>query len=73
MTETVAEILDAYRAGAVTPADMVARCYARIRAHNDPAMFIALRDEKDVTEEAQALEGSFLTFVRDSIGIVLVA
>ncbi len=56
MTETVAEILDAYRAGAAKPADMVARCYARIRAHGDPAMFIALRDEKDVTQEAQALE-----------------
>ena len=48
MTETVAEILDAYRARAAKPADMVARCYARIRAHGDPAIFIALRDEKDV-------------------------
>lgn len=56
LTETVAEILDAYRAGAVKPADMVARCYARIRAHGDPAMFIALRDEADVTREARALD-----------------
>ncbi len=56
MTETVAEFLDAYRAGAAKPADMVARCYARIRAHDDPAMFIALRDEGDVTREAQALD-----------------
>jgi allophanate hydrolase len=55
MTETVAEILTAYRAGAATPADMVARSYARIRAHNDPAIFIALRDEADVVAEAQAL------------------
>jgi allophanate hydrolase len=56
VTETVAEILDAYRAGAAKPAVMVARCYARIRAHDDPAMFIALRDEKDVTQEAKTLE-----------------
>jgi allophanate hydrolase len=55
VTETVAEILDAYRNGAATPADIVARSYARIRAHNDPAMFITLREEKDVLAEAQAL------------------
>jgi allophanate hydrolase len=55
VTETVAEILDAYRAGAAKPADIVARSYARIRAHNDPAIFITLRDEKDVASEAQAL------------------
>jgi Asp-tRNA(Asn)/Glu-tRNA(Gln) amidotransferase A subunit family amidase len=55
MTETVAEILVAYRSGAATPADMVARSYARIRAHNDPAIFIALRQEADVVAEAQAL------------------
>jgi allophanate hydrolase len=56
VTETVVEILNAYRAGATKPADMVARSYARLRAHDDPAMFIALRDEKDVTLEAEALE-----------------
>ncbi len=55
MTETVAEILDAYRTGAATPADIVARSFARIRAHNDPAMFITLRDEEDVAAEAKAL------------------
>ena len=55
MTETVAEILAAYRTGTVSPADIVARAYARIRAHNDPAIFIALREEKDVLAEAQAL------------------
>jgi allophanate hydrolase len=55
VTETVAEILDAYRSGAATPADIVARSYARIRAHDDPAMFITLREEKDVLAEAQAL------------------
>ena len=55
MTETVAEILNAYRAGTITPADIVARSYARIRGHADPAMFITLRDEADVTAEARAL------------------
>ena len=55
MPETVAEILDAYRTGDVTPADIVARSFARLRAHNDPALFISLREEKDVIAEAQAL------------------
>lgn len=56
MTETVAEILDAYRSGSIKPDDMVARSFARIRAHNDPAIFIALRDEAEVRAEARALE-----------------
>jgi len=43
VTETVAEILDAYRGGAVKPEDIVARSFARIRAHYDPAIFISLR------------------------------
>jgi allophanate hydrolase len=56
VTETVAEILDAYRSGSIKPDDMVARSFARIRAHNDPAIFIALRDEAEVRAEARALE-----------------
>jgi allophanate hydrolase len=55
VTETVAEMLAAYRSGAVTPADIVARSYARIRALNDPAIFITLREEEDVASDAQAL------------------
>src|SRR5580658_8256377 len=55
MTETVAEILDAYRRGALKPEDVVARSFARIRRHGDPAIFIALRDEADVVAEAKAL------------------
>src|SRR5579862_8132631 len=39
----------------MTPADIVARSFARIRAHDDPAMFIALREEKDVVADAYAL------------------
>ena len=55
MTETVAEILDAYRRDAVQPEDIVARSFERIRAHDDPAIFIALREEADVVAEAHAL------------------
>jgi allophanate hydrolase len=55
VTETVAEILDAYRRGAVQPGDIVARSFERIRAHDDPAIFIALREEADVVAEARAL------------------
>jgi allophanate hydrolase len=53
--ETLADILAAHRAGAMTPADTVTRCHARIRAHADPAIFITLRGEQDVLAEASAL------------------
>ena len=56
MAETVAEILQAYRGGAFRPDDIVARSYARIRAHDDPAIFIALREEAEVLAEARALQ-----------------
>src|SRR5271169_1895028 len=55
MTETVAEILDAYRRGALKPQDVVARSFARISRHGDPAIFIALREEAEVVAEAKAL------------------
>ena len=55
MTETVAAIVAAHRAGTRSPAQTVARSFARIREHNDPAIFISLRDEKEVLTEAQAL------------------
>src|ERR1700726_2270637 len=55
MTETVGEILNAYRRGALKPEDVVARSFARIRRHDDPAIFIALRGEADVVAEAKAL------------------
>lgn len=55
MTETVAAIVAAHRAGTLTPAQTVARTYQRIRDHNDPAIFISLRDEKDAIAEAEAL------------------
>ncbi|MGJ5022922.1 allophanate hydrolase [Bradyrhizobium oligotrophicum] len=55
MTETIAEIVAAHRAGLTKPSDTIARCYARIRAHNDPAIFISLRGEKDALAEAEAV------------------
>jgi allophanate hydrolase len=53
--ETVAAIVEAHRSGAGSPEATVARTYARIRAHGDPAIFITLRDEGDALAEAAAL------------------
>lgn len=55
MAETIASIVEAHRKHAATPADTIARCYARIRAHNDPALFITLRREDEAVAEAEAL------------------
>jgi allophanate hydrolase len=55
VTETVAEIVAAHRAGALSPAETVARSFQRIRDYNDPAVFISLRDEADAITEAEAL------------------
>jgi allophanate hydrolase len=55
MGETVAAIVEAHRSGAASPEATVARAYARIRAHDDPAIFIALREEADALAEAKGL------------------
>jgi allophanate hydrolase len=55
VTETIAAIVAAHRAGPVSPAQTIARTYQRIRDHNDSAIFISLRDEKDAVAEAEAL------------------
>ena len=55
MPETVAAIVAAHRDGSASPAETVARSYRRIREHNDPAIFITLRDEKDAIAEAESL------------------
>jgi allophanate hydrolase len=55
VTETVAAIVAAHRAGQVRPEQTVARSFARIRDHNDPAIFLTLRDEKQALAEAEAL------------------
>jgi len=53
--ETIAAIVEAHRSGASSPEATVARTYARIRAHGDPAIFITLRAEADALAEAAAL------------------
>jgi allophanate hydrolase len=65
VTETVAAIVAAHRAGTLSPAQTVARTYQRIRYHNDPAIFISLRDERDAIAEAEALTK------KDAVGLPL--
>jgi allophanate hydrolase len=55
MTETIAALVAAHQAGTAQPADTIARSFARIRAHDDPAVFISLRDEALAVAEAKAL------------------
>ena len=55
LSETVASIVAAHRAGTATPEQTVARSFARIRAHGDGAIFISLRPEAEVLAEARAL------------------
>jgi allophanate hydrolase len=55
LVDTVASIVAAHRTGTATPEQTVARSYARIRAHGDPAVFIALRPEAEALAEARAL------------------
>jgi len=55
MTETAAAIVAAHRAGTLSPAQTVARSFQRIRDHDDPAIFISLRDEQQALAEAKAL------------------
>jgi allophanate hydrolase len=71
---TIAEILQTHRA-AKSPEETIARVYARIRQHNDPAIFITLRDEADVLAEARALTDTSLPLygvpfaVKDNIDV----
>jgi allophanate hydrolase len=55
--ETIAEIVQGHRAG-ISPVTTIERTFARIRAHDDPAVFISLRDEADAVEEARRLADS---------------
>jgi allophanate hydrolase len=55
VTWTLDAIVAAHRAGTVTPAQTVERTYARIRAYDDPAIFISLREESDAIAEANRL------------------
>jgi allophanate hydrolase len=55
LIETVAEIVQAHRAGTMSPVETVERTFARIAAHDDPAIFISLREQADVVAEARRL------------------
>ena len=56
MTETVAAIVAAHRSGELSPAETVIRCYQRISDHNDPTVFISLREVNDALAEAESLK-----------------
>ncbi|MDF1749223.1 MAG: allophanate hydrolase [Alphaproteobacteria bacterium] len=51
---TLSALRDAYATG-TTPEEVVAECYRRIDAVNDPALFIHLRDQDDVLIDARTL------------------
>ncbi len=55
MTETVADLVRAHRAQTLSPVETVERTYARLAAHDDPALFISLREKADVIAEARRL------------------
>jgi allophanate hydrolase len=55
MTTSLADLLAAHRAG-ISPVDTMRAVYAAIRAWNDPALFITLRDEEDAVAAAAALD-----------------
>ncbi|MCL8382967.1 allophanate hydrolase [Xanthobacter aminoxidans] len=56
--QTVASLLEAHRSGLRSVSDTVRGVYARLAVHDDPAMFITLRDEADVLAEAATLEAA---------------
>ena len=58
MSETIADIVAAHRAGHTSPAETIARTYRRIREHGDEAIFITLRDEADALAEAAKLNAA---------------
>jgi len=55
VTHTVASLLAAHRTGTSTPLETVRSTFRRIRAVNDAAIFITLRDEAAVLRDAAAL------------------
>jgi allophanate hydrolase len=55
VSETVASIVAAHRAGTATPEQTVALSFARIRAHGAAAIFINFRMEAEALAEARTL------------------
>jgi allophanate hydrolase len=54
MTSTLAATVAAHRAGKA-PAETIRQTYARISAHADPALFLALRPESEAIADAERL------------------
>jgi allophanate hydrolase len=54
--QTVAELVAAHRQGVADAEETIGRCFARIRAHGDPGVFITLREEAEARAEARALK-----------------
>jgi allophanate hydrolase len=57
LTPTLRSIVQAHRDGSSKPEDTIAATYQRIRAYDDPAVFISLRDEADARADARELAG----------------
>jgi len=55
VAETVASLLAGHRSGEIAVADTVGRTFRRLRDADDPAIFISVRDEGAIQEEARAL------------------
>ena len=60
--ELVSELLEAHRTGRGTPAETIARTFARIRAHGDPAVFITLANNGGI-ESGIEVHSSLLNVV----------
>ena len=73
--ETATAIVTANRAGRLTPAETIARSYARLRSYADPAMFITVREEREAIAEARSLNDNTLPLfgvpvaVKDNIDV----
>ena len=55
---TVADLIAAHRAGRVRPAETIARCFALIERHGDPAIFTSLATQAHVEAALRALDGT---------------
>ena len=55
MAETVASLLAGHRSGKIAVSDTIRRTFSRLRDAGDPAIFISVRDEAAVQDEARAL------------------
>ena len=54
---SIKEILEKYRAGAISPQKYIQELYERLEAHDDPSVFIHLRSLEDIVADAKKLAG----------------